>query len=214
MTGLIKKDMLLILKQCKALAVVLVLYVLWAVAGMGNLVIMLPVMSMSLLISVFTQDEASKWDAYAAALPVGRTKIVRAKYLVMLLTSGIICLFAIVVSGPIAYFFSGTGNYTENIISVVAISLGLILLQAFFLPFVFWFGINKARITVVVIMLGACAAIGILVTNMDWVHMALLPEGVVQILVRYGAILGAAGVLLLCWVSCMVSELLYKRREF
>ena len=104
MTGLIKKDMLMILKQCKALAVVLVLYVLWAVAGMGNLVIMLPVMSMSLLISVFAQDEASKWDAYAAALPVGRTKIVRAKYLVMLLTSGIICLFAIVDSGPIAYF--------------------------------------------------------------------------------------------------------------
>ena len=46
---------------------------------------MVEVIVMVLPISSFSYDEAAKWDRYAAVLPVGRTAVVKARYLFLLL---------------------------------------------------------------------------------------------------------------------------------
>ena len=97
MTGLMMKDALVMRKTLRLYALFLLFYSGLAVLGvfpMSMALAMVEVIVMVLPISSFSYDEAAKWDRYAAVLPVGRTAVVKARYLFLLLV-----LLAVVWSG-------------------------------------------------------------------------------------------------------------------
>lgn len=111
MTGLMMKDALVMRKTLRLYALFLLFYSGLAVLGvfpMSVALAMVEVIVMVLPISSFSYDEAAKWDRYAAVLPVGRTAVVKARYLFLLLV--LLAAAAIGLVGSILGLPVGTGG--------------------------------------------------------------------------------------------------------
>lgn len=163
MKGLIYKDFLLIQRQGKVLIYLLLFYMVFflllgrsassSVSG-GNIAGIISaiavMMEIILIINTFAYDESSKWDEYALSLPVGIKGIVGAKYLFILLFSAFMALFsflleAILMKGKIS---------SEDILGVLAGSgLDPLFFCAVLLPIIYRFGLQKARFSLVFIVL-------------------------------------------------------------
>ena len=108
MTGLMMKDALVMRKTLRLYALFLLFYSGLAVLGvfpMSMALAMVEVIVMVLPISSFSYDEAAKWDRYAAVLPVGRTAVVKARYLFLLLV-----LLAAAAIGLVVSWLLGRGS--------------------------------------------------------------------------------------------------------
>lgn len=88
MTGLVLKDLLVARKTLKAYAGVLGIYLVLSAMGMFEfsfILGMVNIMVAMIPIGSFAYDEQAKWDRYALSLPLGRRKVVGARYLFVLL---------------------------------------------------------------------------------------------------------------------------------
>ncbi len=80
MKGLIVKDLMVAGKQIRTALVIVLFYAVLFWRNASVLVGLMSLMSMMTVVSSFSYDEASRFLSYAAALPVARRTIVRAKY--------------------------------------------------------------------------------------------------------------------------------------
>ena len=80
MKGLIVKDLMVAGKQIRTALVIVLFYAVLFWRNASVLVGLMSLMSMMTVVSSFSYDEASRFISYAAALPVARRTIVRAKY--------------------------------------------------------------------------------------------------------------------------------------
>ena len=90
MTGLIWKDLLVMRKTLKSYLLLMVVYAVLAYLDFfdyGFIITFVQMILAVLPISAFAYDELSKWDRYAMSLPLGRNRVVGARYLFVLLLS-------------------------------------------------------------------------------------------------------------------------------
>lgn len=80
MKGLIVKDLMVAGKQIRTALVIVLFYAVLFWRNAAVLVGLMSLMCMMTVVSSFSYDEASRFISYAAALPVARRTIVRAKY--------------------------------------------------------------------------------------------------------------------------------------
>ena len=80
MKGLIVKDLMVAGRQIRTALVIVLFYVVLFWRNASVLVGLMSLMCMMTVVSSFSYDEASRFISYAAALPVARRTIVRAKY--------------------------------------------------------------------------------------------------------------------------------------
>lgn len=80
MKGLIVKDLMVAGRQIRTALVIVLFYAVLFWRNVSVLVGLMSLMSMMTVVSSFSYDEASRFLSYAAALPVARRTIVRAKY--------------------------------------------------------------------------------------------------------------------------------------
>lgn len=80
MKGLIVKDLMVAGRQIRTALVIVLFYVVLFWRNVSVLVGLMSLMCMMTVVSSFSYDEASRFLSYAAALPVARRTIVRAKY--------------------------------------------------------------------------------------------------------------------------------------
>ena len=80
MKGLIVKDLMVAGRQIRTALVIVLFYAVLFWRNAAVLVGLMSMMSMMTVVSSFSYDEASRFISYAAALPVARRTIVRAKY--------------------------------------------------------------------------------------------------------------------------------------
>lgn len=80
MQGLIVKDLMVAGRQIRTALVIVLFYAVLFWRNAAVLVGLMSLMSMMTVVSSFSYDEASRFLSYAAALPVARRTIVRAKY--------------------------------------------------------------------------------------------------------------------------------------
>ena len=191
MTGLMMKDALVMRKTLRLYALFLLFYSGLAVLGvfpMSMALAMVEVIVMVLPISSFSYDEAAKWDRYAAVLPVGRTAVVKARYLFLLLV----------------------------LLATLLASMGLGLMIAdIMLPVVYQLGPERARpwmyviiFAPIVVLLGG-AKLG-LFDGIDLSWLDQLPELAVLGVFALVPLVPLVGMLLSCWISCRI----YARKEF
>ena len=203
MTGLMMKDALVMRKTLRLYALFLLFYSGLAVLGvfpMSMALAMVEVIVMVLPISSFSYDEAAKWDRYAAVLPVGRTAVVKARYLFLLLV-----LLAAAAIGLVG-----------SILASLLVSMGLGLMIAdIMLPVVYQLGPERARpwmyviiFAPIVVLLGG-AKLG-LFDGIDLSWLDQLPELAVLGVFALVPLVPLVGMLLSCWISCRI----YARKEF
>ena len=151
MTGLILKDFLILRKTLRTYVLVFVIYMglaltgVWAPEFVGG---MMMVLTAVLPMNIFAYDKQAKWDTYALAMPVGRTKTVAARYICVLL----LCLFSFALIAALGLVMNALGRF-ENIDAcetymVCCAVCGLIgmLVAAFMVPLMYKFGPERARL--------------------------------------------------------------------
>ena len=146
MIGLVTKDFFVMRKALKSYLLIMVLYAVMAwldILNYGFIITFIQVMLMVLPITAFSYDEQAKWDRYAMSLPLGRGKVVGARYLFVLVLT--------VITTAIGLF--GTASLTlvrevepvEMLLTLeVSTSLGL-LVPAILLPLCYKLGAERAR---------------------------------------------------------------------
>ncbi len=148
MMGLVYKDIMVQGRTLRYYLIFMLVYVVLVFAGVFDTFILgtfAVVMAMLLPMSSMAYDDQVKWDAYAAAAPGGRKKVVAGKYLFTLgvvLASGaaaLILMLALYVLGR-----------TEMPMGELLITLGAcmevgLLINSVILPLIFKFGAEKSR---------------------------------------------------------------------
>ena len=146
MTGLIMKDILVMRKALTSYLFIMVLYAVMAlldIFNFGFLITFVQVMLMVLPITAFAYDEQAKWDRYAMSLPLGRSKVVGARYLFVLVLA--LCTFSLALFGIAIIYLLQQEDLVEMLLTLmVSASIGL-LVPAIILPLNYKLGAERAR---------------------------------------------------------------------
>lgn len=214
MIGLVKKDLFLLRRvYMKNFFLVLALYTALGIAlKMTSFFNLMSWMYGFYVISLFSVDNACRWDFYAATLPVSRRAVVTAKFLLLGLCVAAGQVYSLVMA-PVAYLVVGV-PLMESVLTSLLATLVLVVYFAVMLPLTYAFGPDKARsamlLALVVVGGGIFAAAslgdagGLLTAMFGWMETSLVPG--------IGVLAGAAAaVCLVCWLaSCRI----YEKKEF
>ncbi|HJB68649.1 MAG TPA: ABC-2 transporter permease [Candidatus Fournierella excrementigallinarum] len=214
MIGLVKKDLFLLRRvYMKNFFLVLALYTALGIAlKMTSFFTLMSWMYGFYVLSLFSVDNACRWDFYAATLPVSRRAVVTAKFLLLGLCVAAGQVYSLVMA-PVAYLVVGV-PLMESVLTSLLATLVLVVYFAVMLPLTYAFGPDKARsamlLALVVVGGGIFAAAslgdagGLLTAMFGWMETSLVPG--------IGVLAGAAAaVCLVCWLaSCRI----YEKKEF
>ena len=144
MTGLILKDLLVMRKALKSYLMIMVLYAVLAYLDVLNysfIITFIQVMLMVLPLSAFAYDEQAKWDRYAMSLPLGRSGVVRARYLFVLLLTLFTVAFGL--AGTALLYLAHQADFLEMfVILMVSSAIGL-LIPTILLPLSYKLGAER-----------------------------------------------------------------------
>lgn len=152
MTGLLMKDMYTMRQNLKSMVFVLVV---WSVvfmwgnkSGMFLIPMFMMVAGMNVL-SLFSYDRQTKWEAYILTMPVPRWKIVLEKYLCVVISCVIFGTMAI-AAVTVAQILKGNGLGLEFVYDLLINWLIGITITFFYnslaIPLTYWLGVEKARL--------------------------------------------------------------------
>lgn len=152
MTGLLMKDMYTMRQNLKSMVFVLVV---WSVvfmwgnkSGMFLIPMFMMVAGMNVL-SLFSYDRQTKWEAYILTMPVPRWKIVLEKYLCVVISCVIFGTMAI-AAVTAAQILKGNGLGLEFVYDLLINWLIGITITFFYnslaIPLTYWLGVEKARL--------------------------------------------------------------------
>lgn len=157
MSGLLTKEFFYIKKQWKTLlpsvAIIIVLFVTTNTGkspetGVSMVAFFLTMMAVILTVNTMAFDETAKWDGYVKSLPVSTYQIVGAKYLFSVILSlagvalGVLFELAIV---------QGRADMLEFAMICAGAGAVPLILCSILLPLFYKFGLQKARIAMMVV---------------------------------------------------------------
>ena len=146
MTGLIWKDFRVMGKAVTSYLVVMGIYAVLAFLDFfdfGFIISFLQIMLMVLPMSAFAYDDQAKWDRYAMSLPLGRSAVVRARYLFVLMLALITA--ATGMAGAILLWkFHGEPLVELTLTLMITAALGLFV-SAILIPLSYKLGAERAR---------------------------------------------------------------------
>ena len=210
MFGLIKKDLLMIKSNFKIMAALLLAYSVMTFQGEMDIYYMISFMSVIMMMSTFSYDAYNKWDAYAVTLPNGRKNIVRAKYLVTLLLIIVMSISVTILDTIISYIRTNSFDI-ENILSMMLGSVfATTIVRSLMYPSIYKFGVEKARIGIFIIVFGVTIIGGILFKYID-------PSTIINalsVLDTYWLIIIPASIVLILYISYVISKKIYNQKEY
>lgn len=163
--------------------------------------------------TTFTYDEAAKWDTLALTMPVRRSEIVGAKYLVSLLVAlGGTAATALVMLA-VSFLPMVEWALVDQLPSLPAGLAAALIIISVMLPLLFKYGIAKARIMLLLVM----AALGGAVLLFSVGPAAASLGRVLTLMSTHLAAVIAAGVGFVCavvFISYRISCRVYQNKEF
>ncbi len=146
MTGLMTKDFLVMRKGLKSYLLIMALYAVLAwldILNYGFIITFIQVMLMVLPITAFSYDELAKWDRYAMSLPLGRGRVVGARYLFVLILTLVTTAIGLATTAILALVREA--DPVEMLLTLeVSTTIGL-LVPAIILPLCYKLGAERAR---------------------------------------------------------------------
>ncbi len=142
MKGLLLKDFYLLIKKCKYIFLLCVIYLgITLIPERDSFFNAFSVIFAGMIpYTLLTYDERDKWDKYVNTLPVSKSQIVGAKYII-----GIIAIFIVILLNFICLFIK-SGSFAVSIMNVSVIMFVGVVFPSFSLPIVFKFGFAKGKI--------------------------------------------------------------------
>ena len=209
MTGMIKKDLLMIKDNQKRFLVVLAIYLVYSILFDMDMSFLLFFIGWALCMSTFSYDDHNNWHAYATSLPQGKINIVKSKYITI---TGLNILYTLI--GLLMNFITGsvrgTLNIEESLFSLMGVLFSMELLMTLSLPFLFKYGAEKGRIVMYIFLMGIAGAT-LLTTE---VIKPEPPANLLAFLDSYFPIIFIVLSVLMIAISYHVSKKIYLKREF
>lgn len=153
MKGLLIKDILNLKGFGKTFLLMIALYFIIAlVSGSAAYVTsLLMVFSAMLPMTSMSLDDTAKWSAYAQCMPVSRRQVVLVKYIMVILTAAVAVFFSILASMIVG--LRTTLDWQEILVSNGVILSMVMIANAFMLPVMYKFGVEKARLIIIIIFM-------------------------------------------------------------
>ena len=98
-------------------------------------------------ISAAAYDDKAKWDRFALTMPISRWDLVLSKYLLALICSVVTAFLSEIVMVII------TGDILSSLLQSAAYVMAGMFLVSLILPFIFKFGVEKARLIMMAVVL-------------------------------------------------------------
>lgn len=170
MKGLILKDFYMLSKYLRMFLLLIVAFTIYSVFDRENFFYQIyPAMLVGAMpMTLYSYDEREHWCSYSQTLPVSKRQYVTAKYAVGLINVSVFAVFAAVVQlmahgGASGFVWE---DYLAGLLLLVIFGLTA---QAFTLPFLIKFGVEKGRIIFIMLFVLLGVAIGIL-TELQKLH--------------------------------------------
>ena len=209
MIGLIKKDLLMLKGNCKVFIIMLLIYTGLGIYGQADLSFLIPFMSFLMMMTTFNYDNYNKWDAYVVTLPDGRKNSVKAKYLATLILILVASIIVTILSLIIAYSKNNT-DYESLLLVILGCTFATVLLEVFMYPAIYKFGVEKARIGILVIV---CAIIFIEEFMRKYIDFYAINK-IFDVFNDYIFLALPITMILSLFISYSISASIYMKKEF
>ena len=208
MKGLIKKDFLMIKSNINFILIVALILFVTSLFGNENYLFIPAFVSAMLIFSTFSYDEFNHFDAFVLTLPDGKKNVVKAKYLVAII---LIILSSILTSIiTLGYgLYKGEINLKEHIELILGLTSGIMFFIASMYPFIFKFGIEKARLGIFIGVFTITGIITFLATKLDGVSLPIE-----AFLNKWWMVLIPLVVIFMSLLSYKISEKIYLKKDF
>lgn len=165
MKGLLLKELYMMGKYFRSFLFIILVFLLSSVWAGNNLFLLVyPMIVVTMLpMSTLSYDEKFGWDVYCGALPCSRAQVVSAKYLLCLLSIGLIALLSLAAQ-LVRVGMGGSPDEIAPLFSVI-LTVGFVG-PSLLLPIVFKLGAEKGRIAYYIVIGAMCGA-GVLFTTAD-----------------------------------------------
>lgn len=165
MKGLLIKDFYLLIKYCRSMFLITILFTVVSCLGEENyLLLVYPCVVTSIIpVTLFSCDEREKWISYSGTLPYSKAQLVSAKYMISIFMALYMVLQAVVIIG-IFSLVRNTFSLRELFETASSLFMMTLLPPTLILPFVFKFGSEKGRIfyyLIVGLICGLAAALNL-----------------------------------------------------
>ncbi len=210
MIGFIKKDLAMIKSNFKLLGILIVTYSILGLLGKLDISFLLPFITVMIMISTFSYDNYNNWDAYSICLPKGRKNSVKAKYLATIIMILVISFITGIISLLISYLNFKVINYEQILITLLGTIFGTLLVITFMYPIIYKYGIEKARISIFLIIFGLFILIGFISKYIDFTFisniLSLLEYYIIPIIIIL--------MILMVYISYKISARIFWKKEF
>ena len=217
MKGLILKDLLTLKNQMRNIMIIIIGFIILSII-MENyfyIAFIIPFYIVMLVISTFSYDELNNANTYIVALPYNRKAIVKARYLLSLMS-----IITALLIGAILSFVTPLLNpnmdFMSTFASSVATIIGVILVISLLMPCFYKFGVQKGRVILFIAIMAVSFLIGIILSLFENANLKIAEffstlENINYLILVVGAILI---ILLILYISYLFSCKIFKNKEF
>ena len=217
MKGLLLKDLLILKNQMRNVLMVIIGFVIISIMMKSYFYIafVVPFYIVMLIISSFSYDELNNSNTYIIALPFSRKEIVKARYL--------LCLLSIITSFLIGLLLSiiipvlnEEMEFANIFASTLASITGVIFVISLLIPFFYKFGVQKGRVMLFIAIMTISLLIGIIISLFEnsKLNIALFFNQLEQINWMILILISITIILLILYISYLISYKIYKNKEF
>lgn len=204
MKGLLYKDLFAVVKYYKTYFFLILVFMAASWLDPENLFYSLYpcILVGSIIVSLISMDEGSKWNMTCGFLPFTQTQLVCVKYLLGLILASVFLLLTI--GGQVVRMVVQNVLMWEELgmMAVMMVSCGF-LMPGLLLPFIYQFGVEKGRLVYMIVLGGSAGLLAFFGTNgMMTEFMVDLPVALIALaaLALYGG-------------SCLISIGICKRKN-
>lgn len=157
MKALLLKDCYTLMKQIKIYIIMIIIFAIIPGYSISSIAMFYAAM---LPITALAYDERSKWNSLAMMMPYSDESIVGSKYMLGYIAVAAASLLSITAQ-IVLNLIKNTAFEIESILSIILIACIATVLQAFNLPFMFKFGVEKGRLAFFA-LIAIATALGVL----------------------------------------------------
>ncbi len=158
MKGLVIKDLLMLKSSAKSY---LIMIAVWGGIGLLNSTIgpsIMGVLPLMFVTALFAQDEKTNFDRFVRTTPVSSRNVAMARYTTILMSFALTLVICMAIS--FAMTLTASSDFMTNLVaSMVTLAVGL-LVAPVLIPMQMKFGVEKARIFSMVILVVAMMLFG------------------------------------------------------
>ena len=172
------------------------------------------VVFLTCVLGLFNSDQYSNWDTYAAALPLSKKIVVRARYLLILVVTLVLALFTAVMTGATAALLGMP--VAEQVISSVSACMIIPIYSGIIIPVIYKLGVERGRVIFMMLFL---IPFLVIMLFKDFMRGTVAESELILLLqTPYGQLIAAGAIfavsILVLAVSYLISIKIYSNKDF